>query len=218
MKISTITLSGLALFAGLSLMSCNSDKATGAAESAANEAMDKAGDMAGKAGDMADDAKNMAGDMADKAGNMAGDAKDMAGDMAGKAGDKMANAAEGAAGAMDKVGNKMSEVASNTAGKVRYGVRDVNFKPNDMTSGLYEKMVAANSNLDVRMKVLEEKMSGTAAVGAGKAEMQKQYDILKEMGDKLQASFDKLATVEDGDWKKFERKTKVMLKTIDPTL
>lgn len=211
MKITTITLSGLALFAGLSLMSCNNDKATGAAESAASsatEAMDKAGDKMTDAANGAADAMNNAGD---KMTDAAAGAMD-------KAGDKVSDAANAAAGAMDKAGNKMTEVANRTGEKVRFGVRDANFKLTDETSGLHQKMVAAASNLDIRMKVLEEKMQTTAAAGEGKAEMQEQYDILKEMGEKLQSSFDQLASLKDGDMKKFERKTKVFLKTIDPTL
>lgn len=195
-------------------MSCNNDKASGAAESAATEAMDKAGDK------MSNAASSAAGAM-EKAGDKMTDAAAGAMD---KAGDKMTDVANSAAGAMDEAGNKLSEVATNAGNavasatdKARFGVRDVNFKLDDKTSGLHEKMVAAASNLDIRMKVLEEKMSTTAA-GDAKNQMQDQYNKLKEMGDKLQANFDKLGSIEDGNWKKFERQTKVFLKTIDPTI
>jgi len=236
MKNTTLTLSGLALIFGVSLMSCkNSGENATSVDGNIEAAADHATDAASAAGGTLSNAANAVGNAASDAGNAMGDAAQNAGDAAANAAneaggamtDAAMNAKEAAADGVDKAGNKIVNAAKKTgsaiegaAGKVGDKIKSATQKSDkelmDESTALKNELQEASSVINTRIKVLTEKMATSSAVE--KVAMQKQLDGLKATSDRLTESLNSLNNFDDKSgkgWSKFVKKIRAFLSTLN---
>jgi ankyrin len=201
MKITKITLSSLALFAGLSLTSCNNGD-TDTSQTVENGLQDAA---------------DRSSEVMDKAGDKMSNAADKTMKAMDEAGDKMSNAADKTMNAMSDAGDAMSNAAEKAEAKIRFGVQNMNYTLNNETQGLHDDMVKAAHDINIRMNVLQKEMM--TATTAAKVEMKDQYNKLEDAGSRLQEDFDQFGEMSvSKDWKKFEKKTREDLAIVDDSL